>query len=178
MRIMQKLLVTLPLLVVTSAVAVGQDAEQAEEKVQKERDKIIMDLLDGTALVGVFTTDDQPADKPPAAERYEITKVQKMTDSLYAITARIKYGKLDVRVPIAVPVKWAGMTPVITMDNFEIPRVGTFSARVLFHGKRYVGTWQHGKVGGHMYGRLEKLKLAEKKAGASKKPDSTSDDKK
>ena len=157
----QKLLVAITVLGFSSPV-MGQDLNSAapavSKKVQAERDRILNELLDGTALIGSFTTDNQPTPNAAEPERYEITRLTKMTDRLYAITARIKYGKLDTRVPIAVPISWAGNTPVITMDNFKIPAVGTFSARVLFHGKRYVGTWQHGDVGGHMFGRLEKLK--------------------
>jgi hypothetical protein len=28
--------------------------------------------------------------------------------------------------------------------------------RLFFHGDRYAGTWQHGAIGGHMWGRIEK----------------------
>jgi hypothetical protein len=41
--------------------------------------------------------------------------------------------------------------------DFAIPTLGTFTARVFFYGNRYAGTWQHDKVGGHMFGRIEKL---------------------
>ena len=34
--------------------------------------------------------------------------------------------------------------------------IGTFTVRVFFYGDRYAGTWQHGSVGGHMSGRIEK----------------------
>ena len=69
-------------------------------------------------------------------------------------------------VPIAIKVLWAGDTPVMTLDDFTIPGIGTFSARVLFHGDRYVGTWQHGDVGGAMWGRVQKI---EAKPAAEKK---------
>ena len=48
----------------------------------------------------------------------------------------------------------------------EMTRTSTFDSRVLFHGNRYVGTWQHGEVGGHMWGMIEKK--AEEKADAEK----------
>ena len=31
-----------------------------------------------------------------------------------------------------------------------------FSARILFYGDRYAGTWQHDQVSGHMFGRIKK----------------------
>jgi hypothetical protein len=42
------------------------------------------------------------------------------------------------------------------LTDWEIPTLGTFTCRVLFYGDRYAGPWQHGKVGGLMYGRIEK----------------------
>jgi len=58
-------------------------------------------------------------------------------------------------VPIVVTMPWAGDTPIITMTDVSIPTLGTFTARVFFYGDRYAGTWQHGAVGGHMFGRIE-----------------------
>jgi hypothetical protein len=57
-----------------------------------------------------------------------------------------------------LPVKWAGDKPVIAMDNVKIIGLGTFSAHVVIDGKRYAGTWQHGKVGGHLYGAIVTIK--------------------
>ena len=74
-------------------------------------------------------------------------------------TVRIKYGKLDTKLPVTVPLLWAGETPMVSLTDASIPGLGEgFSARVLFHDDRYAGTWQHGKVGGHMFGRIEKAK--------------------
>ena len=44
----------------------------------------------------------------------------------------------------------------ISLTDLAVPTLGTFTARVIFHGDRYAGTWQHGNVGGHMFGRIEK----------------------
>ena len=57
-----------------------------------------------------------------------------------------------------LPVKWVGEIPVITMQNFNIPGLGTFSAHVVIDGKKYAGTWSHGKVGGHSTERFQKSK--------------------
>lgn len=70
----------------------------------------------------------------------------------------MKYGKIDTVLPLVLPVEWAGETPVISMTDFTIPGMGTFSCRVLFHKDRYAGTWQHGEKGGHMWGLIEKAK--------------------
>ena len=55
-----------------------------------------------------------------------------------------------------------GEIPVITMQNLNIPGLGTFSSHVVIDGNKYAGTWAHGKVGGHLYGRISKIKEEEK----------------
>jgi hypothetical protein len=45
---------------------------------------------------------------------------------------------------------------MIMLTDLEIPGVGTYTARVFFYEDRYAGTWQGGRVGGHMFGRVEK----------------------
>ena len=108
-------------------------------------------------FTGFFTVDD--SSRPPPEETYEIHSVQKFGDQdLWIFTARIKYGKKDVTLPMPLPVKWAGETPVITMQNLNIPGLGTFSAHVVIDGNKYAGTWAHGNVGGHLYGKISKIK--------------------
>jgi hypothetical protein len=74
---------------------------------------------------------------------------------MWLFKARIKYGDHDVTVPIPLQVSWAGKTPMIVVDQISIPGLGTFDARVLIAGDRYAGTWQHGDVGGHLFGKIE-----------------------
>ena len=105
---------------------------------------------------GYFTV--EGSDRPPSKETYEISSIQKFgEEDLWIFTARIRYGKKDVTLPMPLPVKWIGEIPVITMNNFSIPGLGTFSAHVVIDGKKYAGTWSHGKVGGHLYGKIEKM---------------------
>ncbi len=92
-------------------------------------------------------------------ETYEIQSVEKFgDDDLWIFTARVKYGNKDVVLPMPLPVKWAGEVPVISMKDLTIPGLGTFSAHVVIDGGKYAGTWAHGKVGGHLYGTIEKMK--------------------
>ena len=110
----------------------------------------------GTALVGQYTVDGKGA--AGHEERYEIKSVKKLPYGDYWLfTARVKYGNHDRTLPMPLNVKWAGKTPVITLDEVTIPVLGTFSARVVLDGKRYAGTWQHGEAGGHMFGRIERI---------------------
>jgi hypothetical protein len=63
-------------------------------------------------------------------------------------------------------VKWAGTTAVITLDDLTIPGLGTFSSRVVIDDGKYAGTWRHDKVGGHLFGVVEKLTEQEKEQAA------------
>ena len=113
-------------------------------------------------LVGRFTIagDD---DKDPIRDEYTISSVAKVGEAdLWIVSARIRYGSVDLTLPVPVEVKWAGKTPVITLDNVTIPGLGTFSSRVVIDGPLYAGTWQHDAVGGHMFGKIVPVEAPEK----------------
>lgn len=138
-------------------------ASQPDETASvQEREETFSRQMKNCVLVGSYTVDGQEKDGPPKAERYEIDSVEKAADNLWIFTARIKYGNLDTKLPITVPVEWAGDTPMVSLTNAALPGLGDgFSARVLFYGDRYAGTWQHGAAGGHMFGRIERKKTAD-----------------
>ena len=118
--------------------------------------------MQGVRFSGFFTMTGK--DVPPMEETYEIQSVQKFgEEDLWIFTARVKYGNKDVVLPIPLPVKWVGNVPVITMKDLAIPGLGTFSAHVVIDGNKYAGTWAHGKVGGHLYGTIEKMQKEGKK---------------
>ena len=118
--------------------------------------------MQGVRFSGFFTMTGK--DVPPMEETYEIQSVQKFgEDDLWIFTARVKYGNKDVVLPMPLPVKWVGNVPVITMKDLAIPGLGTFSAHVVIDGNKYAGTWAHGKVGGHLYGTIEKMQKEGKK---------------
>ena len=112
--------------------------------------------MKGVRFTGFFTIDG--SDRPPNEETYEIHSVQKFgEEDLWIFTARIKYGNKDITLPMPLPVKWVGDIPVITMQDLNIPGLGTFSAHVVIDGQKYAGTWAHGQVGGHLYGKISKI---------------------
>lgn len=135
-------------------------AQEAEESTN-DREQRLAEYLNGIKLVGKFTIDGrEKAD--PKTEEYTISKCEKLDrEDMYRLTARIQYGDVDAEVPLELKILWSGNTPVITMDAFWIPGMGTFDARVMIHKGRYAGTWQHDAVGGHMYGTLKKLEEKE-----------------
>ena len=108
------------------------------------------------ALVGRFTTAGRE-DRPGNPERYEIASVTKVGDDQWRFDARVTYGSVDVTLPMTVTMIWAGDTSMISLTNFTIPTLGTFTARIFFYEDRYAGSWQHGDVGGHMFGTIETI---------------------
>jgi hypothetical protein len=119
-----------------------------------ERDQEFKKLVTNVKLMGNFTVDGADEAKLQR-EEYAITGAMKLGNGDYwALTSRIKYGDVDLTVPVPVQVKWAGNTPVITVDSVKIPGLGTFSARVLLDGARYAGTWSHDEKGGHLFGTI------------------------
>lgn len=131
-------------------------ADASDQPDQEKLFKRFEETLADVKFVGRFTIlgkDDGPLPK----EEYTISSVQKQPDGDYWLfNTRIKYGQNDLQVPLRLEVKWAGSTPVITLTNFTIPALGTFSARVVIYHNKYAGTWSHGDVGGHLFGTIEK----------------------
>ncbi len=113
------------------------------------------ETLTNARMVGQFTFVGK--DVPPLKESYTIHSVKKMSQGDYWVfNARIKYGKTDITLPMPLQVKWAEGKPVIYLDNVTIPGLGTFSSYTVIDGNKYAGTWQHGDVGGHMFGTIER----------------------
>ena len=94
--------------------------------------------------------------RTPEPDRYEIKSVEKIGDDLWRFNASLDCCGVSGAIPIAVPMRFVGDTPMIMMTDTELPGIGTFTVRVFFYGDRYAGTWQHGAVGGHMSGTIEK----------------------
>lgn len=112
------------------------------------------EAMTNVKLVGVFTVDGADEGRMQRDE-YTISSVTKAPKGdLWIVSARMRYGTVDLTLPVPVEVKWAGKTPVIILDGVTIPGLGTFSSRVVIDGTRYAGTWQHDAVGGHMFGKI------------------------
>lgn len=148
------MLATLPCLVNAEEAKNTDDDREALYKLFEKK-------LSGVKLVGRFTILGKDGNELPK-EEYTIKSVKKLPEGDYwQFDARIQYGDKDVAVPLPLEVKWAGNTPVITLTDFTIPGMGTFSSRVVIYKNKYAGTWTHGKVGGHLFGLIEKLEDGE-----------------
>ena len=143
------------------SIVVAQDSAQDSARSKDQHTELIEKLsnaLTNTKWTGSFTVTGNESN--PKTESYEITQAQYQGDDKWLLTARIAYGNRDVTVPIPLEIKWAGRTPVITVDNLTIPPLGTFDARVLMRRGSYAGTWAHGDKGGHLFGKYEKASPA------------------
>lgn len=176
-----RLLIALLCLVGSTSSALAQaekktvPAEAASPSSQEpSREQKLAEYLSGVKFVGSFTVTGS-AERPPEPESYYILSAEKMDDGdWWKLTARIKYSTHDLTIPMAMEIKWAGETPVITVDQMVVPGLGTFDARVLIRKGSYAGTWAHDQIGGQLFGRLEKMtaeELAEVKAAAEKARD-------
>ena len=132
--------------------SIAKDSPPATKRVElNELEKQFEKSMTGVTLVGRFTVDGKE-DQLPKEERYTINKVTKIGDDLWLFTARIGEGK--IALPLPIPVKWAGDTPVISVTKFKVPTMGTYTARVMFYGDHYAGTWDAGDHGGHLWGKV------------------------
>ena len=80
-------------------------------------------------------------DAPLKEDRYTLGTVKKMAGEMWLIQARIQFGQRDVTVPLMLPIRWAGYTPVICVTDMGVPGIGKYTARVMIYGDHYAGTW-------------------------------------
>lgn len=162
LRSLAPLLICLPvsLIRVDSLIAqqpapTGNDAAAAQpaDAEMAKRFEAFAKLLSGSTMKGFFSIDGRESELKE--DSYEIKSASKLpTGDLWLFNVRIRYGDHDVTAPLPITVNWADKTPVIVVDKLTIPGLGTFDARVVFSGDRYAGTWQHGDVGGHLFGTI------------------------
>lgn len=141
--------------VASSTIKADDPAPPSKEKLYAKFKEMVV----GTKWKGRFTVKGQNLDKL-TDEAYEVSSATKLDEGeMWLLKARVKYGGSDRTYPVPIEVLWAGDTPVLTMNKLTIPGVGTFSCRVVLDEGQYAGTWQHDKVGGHLFGSFEKGSL-------------------
>lgn len=134
----------------------AQDNAKPAEVEQAALFKKFEETLSGADLVGRFSMTGRE-DGALKEESYHINSVTKLDDGDYWLfNVQMKYGDKEVALPMPLEVKWAGETPVITLDKTTLPGLGTFSARVVIDEDKYAGTWSHDEKGGHLLGKIEK----------------------
>ena len=134
---------------------------QTEEPTREELEAAFAERLTNVKLVGFTTLDGEEGVKE---DSYTIQSATKLEDGRWRFVAQIEFGGRAVPMAMALPVEWAGDTPVITVDDMKFPMMGSYTARVLFHGDQYVGVWTGKGYGGQMYGKV--VPIADGEAGA------------
>jgi hypothetical protein len=129
--------------------------KKSKEPTQDELEAKFKETLTNATMAGKFCVIKDGVAQPDKEDKYTITGVNKLWGDNWLVRARIQYGKRDITAPIPVKVKWAGDTPVITVDGFSLPGGGSaYSARVLVYDNAYAGTWGAGDHGGLMSGLI------------------------
>lgn len=95
---------------------------------------------------------------PEKEEKYTILGARKLEGDSWMIGTKMQYGGREIVAPLPVKLKWAGDTPVITVDKMTIPGGGTYSARVLVYDQTYAGTWSGGGKTGLLSGTISNEK--------------------
>jgi hypothetical protein len=137
----------------------GQSSPPREKRAPKqaELDAAFTKMLSGATLEGSYTSTGAGSDPTKLSrEKYSLGEVKKLQGDFWLIPARIQYGGKDATLPLTLPVKWAGDTPMIVVDELGLPGFGTVSARVMFFADHYAGYWKHGEHGGHLFGTISR----------------------
>ncbi len=129
---------------------------------QAAMEKRFEQTMTGVTMVGYFTITGQK--DAPKEDSYVISKAVKGAGDNWTLTAKIG-EKGNIELPISVPVKWAGDTPVISVTDLGLPGLGSYTARVVIYKDQYSGVWSAANHGGFMWGRL-----VHERAGATTAP--------
>lgn len=154
MRYVVPLMVAIGLFVHVSRLNAEHDSPPIPS--QEELEKAFQDKLTGATLIGSFTDNTADPSEAPSQDKYVMEKVTKGKNGFWLFEARIQYGDRDQKFSMPLKVEWAGDTPVISVTDVLVPGMGVFTARVLFYGDQYAGTWSAKDHGGQMFGRIVK----------------------
>lgn len=132
----------------------------AENAEKAELERQFREMLTGAVFEGTWqmTGEEGLKGRAPLGEakpdKYTISSATKLFGDRWLVTARVEYGDKDVTVPVPVRVVWAEDTPIITLNEINMPMLGKYSARVMVYRNFYCGTWFGDCYGGIMSGRI------------------------
>lgn len=136
----------------------GSSADSSESAATREElEAKLKETLENVTFTGRWSSIRDGELGPGRDEKYSIVDASKIGTETWVIRARIQYGDRDFVAPVPVKVKWAGDTPVITVDDLAMPgSTNKYSARVLIYGQAYAGRWSGGEHGGLLNGVIKK----------------------
>src|SRR5262245_4103782 len=88
--------------------------EKSDKPDRAALEKQFAEKMSYAKMVGSWSMWDK--EDKPMSDSYTLGKVTHNEGDNWTFEARIQFGKVDVTVPVPVLVKWAGDTPVITVD--------------------------------------------------------------
>jgi hypothetical protein len=138
---------------VAGRLGIGDAAVNPASLTEVERQ--FTERMRNVTLRGSFTVEGRES-RTAREDRYDIESVEKVADDLWRFQAGMQCCGVNGVIPIVIPMRFVGDTAMIMMTDTSLPGIGTFTVRLFFYGDRYAGSWQHGKVGGLMSGRIEK----------------------
>ena len=157
-------LTVLVLAIIACAKAETAPATQPAQAIpdRRELEKRFELAMTNATLVGYYSIDGQ-TDAQPGEDRYVIQRASKVAapsagkeNDLWLLVWRARVGGRDISIPLVIPVKWAGDTPVLSVTDLPIPGMGTYTARVVIYRDSYAGTWSDRTHRGHLWGRIER----------------------
>lgn len=125
---------------------------QATPNPNHERHRQFEQMMTKVVLVGHSTRTGREG--LSGEERYFIDKVTHAAGNTWIFHSRFRHGGREIPVPVPIQIEWAGDTPVITLTDLTIPKVGTYTTRLLLYRGQYAGTWSAERGGGQMFGRI------------------------
>jgi hypothetical protein len=132
----------------------GTASQPAAAKVDlNAAEKQFQEQMTNVTLTGFFTVGDAAETHE---DRYTVESVAKVKEDVWNFAAKIQYGAKEYKATVPVPVKWAGDTPVLTLNQYLIKGQGVYSARILIFNGMYAGTWGAQDHGGKMFGKIVK----------------------
>jgi hypothetical protein len=86
-------------------------------------------------------------------DTYKIVSAVKVSGDSWVVNASMKYRDREFVVPVPVKMNWANDVAVLSVTDLGMPGGNTkYTARVMFYGNEYSGTWSGGRGGGLLYG--------------------------
>ena len=104
-------------------------APAATQPSQADLEAAFTSRLSNAVMAGSYTMGNGGA---PKKDRYTIVSVRKLKDDNWLFQARVQFGNKDVTIPMIIPVKWAGDTPVISVTGVSLMSCPS----VVFPGRR------------------------------------------
>jgi hypothetical protein len=139
----------------------AEDAPNPSTSDKATLEKQLAEKLTHCRLIGFYETIGQEG--APKQDEYTLGEVEKKEGDKWVFNASLQFGSKVINLPLEVPILWAGDTPVVSVTDFSVPGMGTYTARVMFYGEHYAGTWSSAKHGGYLWGRIQKLPAHEDK---------------